>query len=153
MSKTTKDAQSAKDARGVELKKASPKTDPREESKRTGEVTTDEGLSVEATSPAIPHGAEYAREEDEGLTREEQEKLCGDLEEGDEGYLPTDAEGNVTGPAVKDRDKAGEWAVKVFYSPDEGHLLTPSGAPISKRMNPDSKLEDNTYEATEAQNT
>jgi hypothetical protein len=129
---------------GVELNKKSPQTDTRKESQETGEVTTDEGIKVKAVSPAIPHGAEYEQdEESEAFTADEQETLLGELEPGEEGYLPTDEEGNVTGPAVKEQP---EFSVKVYAHQKEKYLLTPSGAEIYKRMNPDTKEESGAVE-------
>lgn len=130
-----------KKSRGVEVNKPAPKRNALEESRKTGELTTDEGKKVEATSPAIPHGAENQPEPESDFSLDEQMKLVGNLEPGDKCYLPTDAEGNVQGPAVEDIEKAGEWFVPVFVDGDGTHLLTSAGAPITRRMNPDTREE------------
>jgi hypothetical protein len=129
-----------KKSRGVEVNKPAPKRDAIKES-RSGEMTTDSGDKVEPVSPAIPHGAEHQPEPESDFSLEEQQKLVGDLEPGDKCYLPTDAEGNVQGPAVADIEAAGEWFVPVFVDGDGTHLLTSAGAPITRRMNPDTKEE------------
>lgn len=129
----------------VELKEPTPKkndTDVKKESIETGKVTTDSGAKVEPVSPAIPEGAEH-KQEDEGLgfTRRELWDLTGELKSGEEGYLPLDREGNVQGPAKKGFPPEGQLACKVVHSAQDGTLMTPSGAPIQKRMNPDPDLE------------
>lgn len=131
------------ESKKAELRKpAKHDADPRKESIEKGEVTTDSGAKVEPVSPAIPHGAEYHQDEDEnmGFTDREARDLVGELEPGEDGWLPLDEEGNVTGPAKKGIPPEDQQACKVFHSAEKGILLTPAGAPIAKRMNADPPL-------------
>lgn len=113
------------------------------QSKKDGTVVTDEGKKVEATGPAIPDGAADVNEESPEhkariLNWDEQKELIGELEPGDEGYLPTDRDGNITGPAKKGPIPEGTFGVPVTAAFDQRPdlLQTPSGAPITARMNP-----------------
>lgn len=126
-----------------ELNEASKPRDQEAQSRKDGTVTTDSGIEVEATSPVIPHGAEHAVEDTENrvFTREETLSLIGKFEPGDKVYLPTDEEGNLQGSVVEDLDSAGEWFVPAFISSKGDEILTSSGAPIMKRMNPDTREE------------
>lgn len=106
------------------------------ESKKTGEMTTDSGKKVEAISPAVPHGAENAVETDEPKVIRT-EALVGELSPGEEGFLPLDAEGHPIGPAQKTHEGMEFWApVQAPGNAPAPDLVTPSGAPITERMNP-----------------
>lgn len=129
--------------KGLDLNKPAKKVDHVAESRKDGTVTTDEGKKVEATSPAIPHGAENVVEDDKNdtFTKDQLLSMIGDFEPGDKVYLPTDAEGNLKGTLTEDLDEAGEWFVPAFVTMDGEGIATPSGAPIMKRMNPDTPKE------------
>lgn len=116
-------------------------TDVVAESLKDGKATTDSGARVELTAPAVAHGAEFASEDADlgSFSEKEMETLAGELENGDEGYLPLDKDGNVLGPAKKGYPAEGEYGAPVWLSPRDG-LLTPAGAPIQKRMNIDPNL-------------
>lgn len=120
--------------------------DIREESKQSGTVTTDEGKMVDVSKvkgPAIPDGAPAVDAESPAdkarlLNWDEQRELIGELQPGDEGYLPLDEDGNIIGPAKKGVPPEGVLAAKVVAAFDTRPdlLQTPAGAPISARMNP-----------------
>lgn len=104
-------------------------------------LKTEEGKKVEPISPAIPEGAEQEHPETEKvrvLSHEEQEELIGELEPGEEGYLPLDEKGNITGPAKKGKPPEGTLGASVVAPADTRPpaLMTPSGAPITARMSP-----------------
>lgn len=127
----------------IETNKAAKPRDNEAQSRKDGTVTTDEGKRVEATSPVIPHGAENVVEDDKNeiFSHDELLKLVGKRQPGDEVYLPTDAEGNLKGTIVDEVGDAGEWFVPAMISQDGEGIVTPSGAPIMKRMNPDTREE------------
>lgn len=109
--------------------------------KKTDELKTEEGKTVKAVSPAVPENAEVQHPEAEKaaiLTHKEQEALIGELEPGEEGYLPLDEKGNITGPAKKGKPPEGTLGAAVVAPADTRPpaLMTPSGAPITGRMSP-----------------
>lgn len=126
----------------ADLNKPAPKRDAEADSK-TGVMTTDSGKEVEPVSPAIPHGAENVVEDDDNdvFTKDELLSMIGKFEPGDKVFLPTDAEGNLKGTLTDNIDEAGEWFVPAFITVDGEGIATSAGAPISKRMNPDTKEE------------
>lgn len=146
----------AKSTKGLDLNKPAKKVDHVAESRKDGTVTTDEGKRVEATPPAIPHGAENVVEDDknEVFTKGQLLSMIGDFEPGTKVYLPTDAEGNLKGTMTEDLGEAGEWFVPAMITNDGEGIVTPSGAPISKRMNPDTPEEAGTErpEGTQSDN-
>lgn len=117
------------------------------QSAKTGTATTDEGKEVELVSPAVPDGAKDVNElsEDEKnapLTRDEQQALLGELEPGESGWVPLDDKGRVTGPAQKGIPPVDQPAARVIAPADTRPplLATPSGAPVTKHMQPDPSL-------------
>jgi hypothetical protein len=119
--------------------KNDPKVDNVEQSKQDGTVTTDEGKVVDARTGVA---AEKPENEDHGaLSYEEVEGLLGDLEPGDEGWVPLDEKGFIIGPAKKGKAPIGTLSASVYCPPDSRipPLTTPAGALLSKKMNPDTQ--------------
>jgi hypothetical protein len=117
------------------------KVDNVEQSKRDGTVTTEEGVVVDAkTGVATEDTAEGEKARE--LSFDEVADLVGELEPGDEGWVPLDEKGNITGPAKKGKAPKGQLAASVVAPIDtRPHALqTPSGAHLMKRMNPDPDL-------------
>jgi hypothetical protein len=117
-------------------------TKAKNEEPKDGMATTDEGKKVELTPPAVtdtaavdPELVEKARM----LTEEEADNLAGELEPGEEGWIPLDEHGTPTGPAQKGEPPKDQLAARVVApaSPPRQAVMTPSGAPITKQMNPD----------------
>jgi len=146
MTKSKKDESlSAKDSPVIDDSKKPEQTNPVEESKQDGTATTDEGVKVELQPGALPENPPAADTADQPnpnreLSAEELEELAGELTNAESGYLPLDKDGYITGPA-----KRGTPPEDSFYAPvicndtgsrrDRG-LTTPSGAPITRKMNP-----------------
>lgn len=112
-----------------------------------GTATTEEGKKVELTPPAVPEGAPDVDEEKvehkgRALSEEEVDKLVGDLEPGESGWIPLDEKGKPTGPAKKGTPPEGQLAHTVVAParPPRQAIMTPSGAPITDNMNPDPSL-------------
>lgn len=86
-------------------------------------------------SVAEPH------EDDRVLSWEEQEAIVGDLPPGESGFLPLDELGHIAGPAKKGNKYPDDGQrYKTIYrpaQPDRNLLLTPSGAPLTNRMQAD----------------
>lgn len=111
------------------------------------EVKTDSGVVVKRTPGAIPDSAmeqsQVNVDEAEILDNEFLLGWVGELEPGESGYLPSDAEGNVKGPAKRGPIPVGEFGIPVVARVDTtpAPITTPSGAPILKRMNPDEGID------------
>jgi len=84
------------------------------------------------------------------LTRDEIKSLAGDIISGELGLLKLDEEGHPTGTVIK-----GSEILKARHNPDDffttvispvvppvDEIVTPSGAPVTKYMNPDPVLWD-----------
>lgn len=118
------------------------KKDTVKQSAKDGTVTTDEGKKVEAVSPAIPHPAPEVGSEEEDvalLSVDEQEKFLGELKPGEAGYIPLNPDGTIAGPAKRGTPGEGELAARVMAvgTRRADVLVTPSGAPLTVRMQPD----------------
>ena len=78
------------------------------------------------------------------MTRDEIKSLAGDIQRGELARVELDENGTPTGPAFRDVPKADQVVAPVYGTPtvilDE--LVTPSGAPITKQMNPEPVLWD-----------
>lgn len=115
-----------------------------DQSKKDGTVTTNEGKKVEATSPAIPAGAEDKAINDEKAEKnaiiveeEDIKSYYGELEAGDKGWIPLEEDGRLAGPAKKGRPPENQPFVEVYrHGPPHGEVTTMSGAPLMKIMNP-----------------
>lgn len=94
-----------------------------------------------AVSEEVAVAKEKPTEKVRSLKYEEQEKYLGDLEPGDEGYLPLDENGYVAGPATKEKPARGQkWCRVVSPAASRPPLLqTPSGSPLANFMNPDAE--------------
>lgn len=109
-----------------------------EQSKKDGTVTTEEGKVVEAQTGESAEDNEIA-EKSKVLSFDEAAELVGDLLPGDEGWVPLNAKGEITGPAKKGTPPKDQLAARVVAPEDtRPHpLTTPSGAHLTHRMNPD----------------
>lgn len=115
-------------------------TDNKAQSQKTGTAQTEEGTTVSTDT-----GGPVAKKEDETpekakiLSREEQENLVGELEPGEEGWVPLNEVGEIIGPAKKGKAPADQLSARVVAPIDDRTpaLTTPSGAPLTHRMNPD----------------
>jgi len=78
------------------------------------------------------------------LKHDEIKQLAGDIEPGELAHLRLDEEGHPTGTVFRDFPKPDEVTATVFASPRAvfDDIVTPSGAPITKFMNPDPVLYD-----------
>lgn len=80
-------------------------------------------------------------EDDRALTWEEQEAIVGEIPPGESGFLPLDELGHIAGPAIKSENYPDEGKrYKTIFrpaQPDRNLLLTPAGAPLTNRMQPD----------------
>lgn len=114
------------------------KQDNVEQSKESGTVTTEEGKVVDATTGVASEDNPVA-EKVRVLSFDEVEKLVGDLEPGDEGWVPLNTKGEIIGPAQKGMPPRDTVAARVVAPQDtRPHpLTTPSGAHLTHRMNPD----------------
>ena len=113
-----------------------------EQSRRDGTAKTDDGRVVETKGPAVPDNAPDVSENDgkdpnAALSHEEIAALVGELEPGDEGYLLLDNKGFIKGTAKKGKPPEDVPFVPVHRRVDTtpAELATPSGAPITRRMN------------------
>lgn len=115
-------------------------TDNVEQSERTGTVQTEEGLTADAKTGVV--ASDPAADKARTLSYEEAEALVGELEPGDEGYVPLNEKGEIIGAAKKGKPPEGVLAAKVVAPVDSRPhpLQTPSGAHLSKRMNPQPAL-------------
>lgn len=113
-------------------------TDNVKQSEETGTVQTEEGKTVDAKSGVAAEG-EAESEKAKLLSYAEAEKLVGDLEPGDEGWLPLNEKGEIIGPAKKGTPPKGQLATRVVAPIDDRPhpIQTPSGAHLSHRMNAD----------------
>jgi hypothetical protein len=93
-------------------------------------------------NPAPPTAEQQPVEEP--FTVEEINALAGDLKPGEIGWVKLDEEGTPTGAAVKEMPKDdGSYAKVVGAKPAAAEeVLTPSGAPLTKHMNPDPQVPD-----------
>ena len=78
------------------------------------------------------------------LNHDEIKSLIGDIHPGEIGHIKLDEEGNPTGAAFRDIPKGDDVTAAVYGNPavQFDDLVTPSGAPITKQMNPEPKLWD-----------
>lgn len=78
------------------------------------------------------------------MTLDEVKSLAGDIQRGELAHIKLTPEGEPTGAAFRDIPKADDITAPVYGTPtvqfDE--LVTPSGAPITKHMNPEQAIWD-----------
>jgi hypothetical protein len=78
------------------------------------------------------------------MTLDEVKGLLGDIQRGEVAHIKLSPEGEPTGAAFRDLPKADDITAPVYGTPavqfDE--LVTPSGAPITKHMNPELNIWD-----------
>jgi len=100
--------------------------------------------SHQAGSVKVPAGDVRG---DTFLTHDEIKSLAGDLAPGEIGWVKLDGEGTPSGAAVRDiigLQKPEEPYARVIGSPKvvADEIVTPSGAPVTKFMNPEPTLWD-----------
>lgn len=107
-----------------------------EQSKRDGTVTTEEGVVVDAKTGEAD---DPAQDKGRVLSFDEVKDLVGELEPGDEGWVPLGEKGEIIGAAKKGLPPQGVPSARVVAPVDDRpHLLqTPSGAHLTHRMNAD----------------
>jgi hypothetical protein len=100
-------------------------------------VTTYSASGKNAYIPPIPV-------EDRTFTKDEIKNLAGELQPGEVGWVELDEEGTPTGPARKEPPPPGTPTAKVVgtLTTKMDEITTPTGAPITKHMNPDPELWD-----------
>lgn len=78
------------------------------------------------------------------LKHDEIKSLAGDIAPGEIAHIHLNEHGDPTGPAFRDIPKADDVTAAVYGNPavQFDDLVTPSGAPITKMMNPEPKLWD-----------
>lgn len=97
------------------------------------------------TAPVENAPAGTADTGQEIIAEGELRSLRGELKPGETGYVPLSAEGKPHGGARRERPADGEETVAPVYAPPphpSEELVTPSGAPITTRMNPDHSFRD-----------
>lgn len=131
--------------------KTADQTNPVEESKATGTATTDDGREVAATPGAVPEDAPDVNETEDGenpnaaLAIDVQEDLKGELTGNEQGWLPLNEEGYITGRAKRGQPPEDQPFAYVACNGEyqkgfAGQILTtPAGAPITRKMNPDTR--------------
>jgi hypothetical protein len=106
---------------------------------KTGQATSTYNAARGTTSLEDPRGDRF-------LTHDEIKSLAGDIQPGELGFLKLDEEGKPTGTVVTDLrdvyDETPKATVIANRIPIADEIVTPSGAPISKFMNPDTTLWD-----------
>jgi len=121
-----------------ELKKQSQQTqNQRSAGGSTGKVST-----YSAQTGGVVAGD--PRGEDRGLTHDEIKSIAGDLLPGELAFVKLNEEGTPEGAAIRDIPKREEVVARVYASPKAvlDDVVTPSGAPLTKYMNPDPQLWD-----------
>jgi hypothetical protein len=106
--------------------------------KTLDDVTTDSGEPVEQAGPVAIEVPDDHYPAHRPLTDDELEDLVGDLEPGEDGFLPLDPKGRIIGPAQKGQPAADQLGAPVHAVVQRTPLTltTPSGAPITTFMNP-----------------
>lgn len=104
----------------------------------TGKVSTYSAKQGEAVPGQDPRG------EDRRPSVDEIKEMAGDLMPGELGWVDLDEEGQPQGAAKRDIPDQDEVVARVFVSPKAAweDLVTPSGAPITRFMNPEPSLWD-----------
>jgi hypothetical protein len=106
---------------------------------KTAQATSTYNAAKGTTSLEDPRGDRF-------LTHDEIKSLAGDIQPGELGFLKLDEEGKPTGTVITDvrdvYDETPKATVIANRIPVADEIVTPSGAPISKFMNPDTTLWD-----------
>lgn len=95
--------------------------------------------------PVVNAPAGTADTGQENVPEDQLRSLRGELKPGEQGYIPLDDQGKPHGSALRDRPADGEQIVAPVWAPPphpSEELVTPSGAPITTRMNPDHSFRD-----------
>jgi hypothetical protein len=99
-----------------------------------------------STYNAMQGGADDKKDPrgDTFLTHDEIRSLAGDIGRGELGHLELDEEGHPTGSVFREIPKPDQVTTTVIGNPapQVDEIVTPSGAPVSKFMNPDPVLWD-----------
>ena len=103
----------------------------------TGKVSTYSATQGEALPNQDPRG-------DRMFSKEEIKEFAGDLMPGELGWVDLSEEGTPEGPAKRDIPDQDEVVARVYVSPKAAwdDVVTPSGAPITRFMNPEPSLWD-----------
>jgi|KBSSwiStaDraftv2_1062776.scaffolds.fasta_scaffold46447_8 Membrane protein involved in colicin uptake len=103
----------------------------------TGKVSTYSATQGEALPTQDPRG-------DRMFKPEEIKEFAGDLMPGELGWVDLSEEGTPEGPAKRDIPDQDEVVARVYVSPKAAwdDVVTPSGAPITRFMNPEPSLWD-----------
>jgi hypothetical protein len=106
---------------------------------KTGAATSTYNAASKGQDLADPRGDTF-------LTHDEIHHLAGDIAPGELGFLKLDEEGHPTGTVIRDIRSVHDDSPKatVIASPQHkwDDIVTPSGAPVTKFMNPDPTLWD-----------
>jgi len=122
----------------------------RQERERREQAQKGQSGEKRASKPLAysPTGPRKIAVDDRGpviLSNEEVNDLAGDLGPGEIGWVKLDEEGNPTGAATKEYPNIKDGPVaRVIGSPKAAYddIVTPSGAPVTKFMNPEPTLWD-----------
>ena len=151
MEQTRKDNEERAKKQQEEVKKAQEEQRKREEEVKknqsqqqtkpratTGKVSTYSAKQGEAVPGQDPRG------EDRRPSVDEIKEMAGDLMPGELGWVDLNEEGQPQGAAKRDIPDQDEVVARVFVSPKAAweDLVTPSGAPITRFMNPEPSLWD-----------
>jgi hypothetical protein len=106
------------------------KTPPRESKTQAGMSTTYSGKEDKS-------GIDWAKEN--SYSRDEIKQFVGDIFPGELAHIHLGEEGTPTGAAFKEIPRPDEVTAPVYAAPQiiPDDLVTPSGAPITRHMNPD----------------
>ena len=104
---------------------------------KTGTATSTYNAAKGSPSLDDPRGDTF-------LTHDEIKSLAGDIEKGELAHLKLDEEGKPTGTVFREIPSPDDVTTTVIAPayPKFDEIVTPSGAPISKYMNPDPVLWD-----------
>jgi hypothetical protein len=135
--KTPAQIKAEEDARNKHAEQNKPQAAPRAGSGMVtpGAMTTYKSKAATVDPEDIPEMT---------FTFDEVKGLVGDIQRGELAHIKLTPEGEPTGAAFRDIPKADDITAPVYGSPtvqfDE--LVTPSGAPITKHMNPEQAIWD-----------
>lgn len=107
--------------------------------RKTGGATVGGAMTTYGSAPAVTEPPEPV-----ALTRDEIHGLAGDIQPGELAHIKLDEEGNPTGSILRGIVSGDDITAPVYGNPmvQFDDMVTPSGAPITKHMNPEPKLWD-----------
>jgi hypothetical protein len=104
-----------------------------------GGATVPGAMGTYGSSHSASAAPQPVRQEDHVFTHDEIKGLVGDIQRGELAHIELDEEGTPTGAAFREIPQADQVVAPVAGTPmvQFDDLVTPSGAPITKHMNPE----------------